>query len=48
MYLKGTGWEVVNWIHVAQDKEKSQAFLNTEMNIRIHKTPGICWLAENS
>ena len=20
MYLKGTGWKVVNWIHLAQDR----------------------------
>jgi hypothetical protein len=29
------GWGVVDWIHLAQDKDKWQAVINTIMNLRI-------------
>jgi hypothetical protein len=28
------GWEVVDWIHLAQYREQLQAFVNTVMNLR--------------
>jgi hypothetical protein len=35
MYVMETGWEVVNWIHLAQDKDQWRALVNTVMDIRI-------------
>jgi hypothetical protein len=31
--LKETGWESMNWIHLAQDKDKSVT--NTAMNFQV-------------
>jgi hypothetical protein len=28
-------WEIVDWIHVAQIRDRWQAFVNTVMNLRI-------------
>jgi hypothetical protein len=33
--LREIGWEGVDWIHLAQDKEQWQAFVNTVMNLRV-------------
>jgi hypothetical protein len=36
-----TGWECVNYNHVAQDKDKWQAFMNTVMNLQLPQKPAI-------
>jgi hypothetical protein len=33
--LKETGWEDVDWIHLVQDRDQWQAFVNTIMNLRV-------------
>jgi hypothetical protein len=33
--VRETGWEVVDWIRVAEDRDCWRAFLNTVMNIRV-------------
>jgi hypothetical protein len=33
MDLRETGWEGVDWIHLAQDREKWQALVNKVMNL---------------
>jgi hypothetical protein len=35
MDIKETGWEGVDWIHLAQDKDQCQALVNTVMNFRV-------------
>jgi hypothetical protein len=30
-----TGWEGVDWTHLAQDRDKWQAVVNTVMNLRV-------------
>jgi hypothetical protein len=35
MTLRETGWEVVDWIHLAQDTVQWWAVVNTVMNLRI-------------
>jgi hypothetical protein len=35
MDLGEIGWKGVGWIHLAQDREQWQAFLNTVMNFRV-------------
>jgi hypothetical protein len=35
MDLKETGWECVDWIHLAQDRDKWRAVVNTVMNLRV-------------
>jgi len=32
MYLREKGWEDVDWVHLAQDRYKSLAVVNTVMN----------------
>ena len=32
----------MSWIHVAQDKEKWQAFIDTVMNLQVPQIAGIC------
>jgi len=34
MDLRETGWEAVDWIHVAQSREQWRALVNTVMNLR--------------
>jgi len=34
MSIKETGWEHVDWIHLAQDRDKWRTLVNTIMNIR--------------
>jgi hypothetical protein len=34
MDLRELGWEVVDWIHLAQDRDQWWAVLNTVMNLR--------------
>jgi hypothetical protein len=33
--LKEEGWKTVDWIDLAQDKDKCQAVVNTVMNFRV-------------
>jgi len=39
-------WEGVIWIHLSQDQDQWQAFLNTVMNFQIPKMERISQLAE--
>jgi hypothetical protein len=34
MHLKETGYEVVDWIHLAQNRAQLRVFVNTIMNLR--------------
>jgi hypothetical protein len=36
MDLKKVGWEGVDWIHVAQDRDRWRAFVTTVMSIQVH------------
>jgi hypothetical protein len=40
MGFQETGCEVVDWIHLAQDRDKWQALLNMVMNLRVPKEAG--------
>jgi hypothetical protein len=33
MDLREIGWEVVEWMHLAQDRDQRRAVVNTEMNL---------------
>jgi hypothetical protein len=35
MNLREVGWGVMDWIDLAQDREKWRALVNTVMNLRI-------------
>jgi hypothetical protein len=35
MYFKEIGWEDVEWIHLAEDRDQWQADVNTVMNLRV-------------
>jgi hypothetical protein len=35
MDLRAIGWEGVDWIHMAQDRDQWQAVVNTVMNVLI-------------
>jgi hypothetical protein len=35
MDLRETGWGSVEWIHLAQDRDRWQAFVNTIMNLQV-------------
>lgn len=37
----------LEWIALAQDRNRHRAFVNAEMNVGFHKMSGISWLAEN-
>jgi hypothetical protein len=41
MDLRETGWEGVDWIHLAQERDKWQALVNTVTNLRIPNRRGI-------
>jgi hypothetical protein len=30
-----TGWEVVNWIHLAEDRDEGQVLVNMVMNLQL-------------
>ena len=46
MSLKEIGWEGVDWIDLAQDKDKWRPLANTVMNFVFHKTRVISWITE--
>jgi hypothetical protein len=35
IYLQETGWEIVEWTHLAQDQGKWWAVFSTEMNLQV-------------
>jgi glycine cleavage system protein P-like pyridoxal-binding family len=35
MNLREIGWEGVDWIHMAQDREQCQALVNIVMNLQV-------------
>jgi hypothetical protein len=35
MDIRKIGWEVVEWMHLAQDRDQWQAVVNTVMNLRV-------------
>jgi hypothetical protein len=38
MDLSGTGWNGMDWIDLAQDRDQWSALVNAVMNLRVHKT----------
>jgi len=41
MDLREIGWKVVDWMHLAQERDQRRAVLKTVMNLRVP------WEAEN-
>jgi hypothetical protein len=39
--LRESGWGVVDWIHLAQDRDQWRDIVNTVMNLRVPKMWGI-------
>jgi hypothetical protein len=37
MDLEEVGWESIDWIHVAQNKDQVWALVNMVMNLWVHK-----------
>jgi hypothetical protein len=35
MHLREIGWEGVDWMHLAQDRDQWQAIVNTLMNFQV-------------
>jgi hypothetical protein len=35
MYLRETGWDSMDWIDLAQDRNQWRALVNTAMNLRV-------------
>jgi hypothetical protein len=35
MYLREIGWEGVDWMHLAQDRDQQRAVVKTVMNLRV-------------
>jgi hypothetical protein len=41
MDIREVGWEDMNWIELAQDRDRWRALVNEVMNLRFHKMRGI-------
>jgi hypothetical protein len=41
MDLRGIGWDGVDWIDMAKDRDQWWAFVNTVLNLRVRKMLGI-------
>jgi hypothetical protein len=35
MYIRQIGWDGVDWIHMAQDRDQGRAAVNTVINLRV-------------
>jgi hypothetical protein len=35
IYLREIGWDGMDWIELAQDRDQWRALVNTEMNLRV-------------
>jgi hypothetical protein len=35
MYLREIGWDGIDWIDLAQDRDQSRALMNKAMNLRV-------------
>jgi hypothetical protein len=40
MDLREIGWDRVDWIDMAQDRDQWRALVNTELNLRVPKNAG--------
>jgi hypothetical protein len=40
MYLQEVGWEGVDWIDMAQDRDRWRALVNAVMNLRVPQNAG--------
>jgi hypothetical protein len=46
MNLKEIGWGGIDWIHLAEDRDRWRALVNAVMSLRFHKILGISLVAE--
>jgi hypothetical protein len=42
MYVTEIGWKVVDWNHLARDRDKWQGVVKSVMNFGFHKMREIC------
>jgi hypothetical protein len=42
MDLREIGWDGMDWIDLAQDREQWRALVNTVMNLRVATPPALC------
>jgi hypothetical protein len=48
MDLREIGWESVDWMHLAQDRDQWRAVVSTVMNLRVPQNEGeFDWLSES-
>jgi hypothetical protein len=40
MVLREIGWDVVDWIDIAQDRDQWRALVNTVLNLRVSQNAG--------